>query len=529
MPHMASLARKNRHGERQSATTARNAEPVLTAAAANVRIANQYANLRFGATDWQEEGWVHYDTCGEFRSGVNILAYHLSRARLIGVEVDPVTGAPRTEATDDPDVTQAMRDLFGGPTGQSQALDRIARHLTVAGDLWCLATMVPDPENVSWEILSGSDVTGSTNRIMLRDMTGTQRPFIRGKELLFRVWRPHPKRRWEADSTTKPLLPILREIALLAASVTSAVRSRLASAGILWLPEDLQLPKPNLDQASNAGGTQAQSYQPQSAEGWLDLITEAMMRPIEDPESAAAVVPLVSIVKADSIAKINHMEFGRDLDQTVEPLRTASLRRLAVSMDLPPEFMTGMAATNHWTSWTITEEFAKAYLAPLLELIVDAATQEYLRPLLTQWGRDAKQYAVWFDLTALFPRQVAVDNAQAAYDAGLLKEVAYLQALGFGESEMATPQERARRLIEDMVKRGNPQTIAELGQTILMLYGIRVDTRAALPAGTAAPPATPAAAAAAAGTEPTPALTSPAPPARPPADDTSGRPEVGGG
>lgn len=518
---MRSVNRRERRAQREVELATREEPAALVAAAANVKVTAAFSNMRLGGTDWQNEGWAHYDSCPEYHSAVNIIAYNLSRARLIGVEVDPATGEPLTTPTDDPDVVDIMRQFFGGPTGQSQALDRLGRHLTVAGDGWCLASPDLDTDQAVWEVLGTSEVTGTANRIMVTQLDGTPRPFDANYELLFRIWRPHPKRRWEADSSTRSLLPVLRELAALAAMVSSAVKSRLAAAGILWIPDDIQLPAQNTTAAADNEQLRTQMM---GAEGWLDLLTEAMLAPIQDLDSAQAVVPLVAMAKAESIEKVKHMEFGRDLDATVEPLRTAGLKRLAVGMDMPPEILTGMGTTNHWTSWSITEEFAKAFLAPILELIVDAATKMYLRPALRAAGRDPDTYAVWFDLAALFPRQISVDNAQAAWEANLLSEVAYMAALGFGETDIADSEERARRLVEDMVRRGVAATIAELAPAIAVLFPgltVAVPTPAApqpLPAGTA--PAT----RAEPGTEPAPAPARPAPPGRPSPRDSG--PEV---
>lgn len=519
------LSRRERREQRQQPPLVHEHPVSLVASAANVKATNSFQNLRLGGTDWQQEGWAHYDSCPEYRAGVNIIAFNLSRARLYGVDVDPLTGVPGAEPTQDPIVAEIMRDFFGGATGQSQALDRLGRHLTVAGDAWCFATSDPDADDASWEILATTEVTGSQNRIMIQELNGTQREFVEGRELLIRVWRPHPKRRWEADAVTRSLLPVLREIASLSAAVSAAIKSRLASAGILWIPDDIQLPTPMTATAADDGQSRSQTM---GAEGWLDLITEAMTAPIQDPDSAQAVVPLVAIAKADSISKISHMQFGRDLDATIEPLRTANLKRLAVGMDIPPSILLGLGDTNHWTSWSITEDFAKAYLSPLLELIVDAATAFYLRPALEKYGKNPSLFAMGFSLAALFPRQLSVDNAQAAYDAGLLSEVAYMEALGFSEAEMADPQERAVRLVETMVKRGIAATIAELGPTLQLLFpGIKVDAPippAQTPQAIAAPVPAPHVP-----TEPVPAPVRQAPPARPGPRDTSTTPPGGTG
>lgn len=511
---MASLTRRKNKTDRQLQLVANDAPASLTAAAVNVKAANGFQNLRLGGSDWQQEGWLHYDSCPEFHAGVNIIAYNLSRAKLFGVEVDPVSGELATQATDDPDVMEIMREFFGGPTGQSQALDRLGRHLSVAGDSWTLASPNADYDGSLWEILATTDVTGSNGRLMVQQLNGTPREIDTDYELLIRMWRPHPKVRWQADSMTRSLLPVLRELASLTAMVSATIKSRLASSGILWLPEDISLPAAS---TANTGDTdQQRSATTGGATVWLEIITEAMTAPIRDPDSASAVVPLVALVKGDSIAKIQHMEFGRDLDQTIEPLREACVRRLAVGMDMPPEVLTGLSTANHWSAWTITEEFAKAFLAPLLELICDAATNFYLRPALAARGRISADYAIGFDLSALFPRQLSVDDATLAYNAGILKEEKYLEVLGFSAADMADPQERARRLITEMISRGNPQTIAELATTIEILFpGLKIDTsKAAPPAAAGAVGSGPAAVTAPSG-EPTPTPARQAAPARP--------------
>lgn len=522
---MTTLTRKARKAERRAAVDAAEATSgsviSIVAAAVNVRVTAGYQNVRWGGTDWQQEGWLHYDTCPEFHAGVSIGANNLSRARLIGVDVDPITGDLGTQPTDDPDVVDIMSQLFGGPTGQSQALANLYRHLEVAGDCWSLATDNPDLDAATWEILATTEVTSAGGRTMVETLNGMPREVDPERELLFRVWAPHPKRRWEADSAARALLPVLRELAALTAMVSATVKSRLASAGILWIPEEITLPQTK--SAKPNDNTQVKS-QSAGAAGWLDLITEAMTAPIRDPDSAAAVVPLVSVVKADYIEKIKHMEFGSDLDAEIQPLREACVKRLAVGMNLPPEVLLGLGDVNHWTAWTITEDYARAYLAPRLELIADAITTMYLRPALKARGRDPFAFAVHFDLSKLLPRQISTANAQAAFDAGVLKEEVYIEAMGFSKNDLPSTAERARRLITELLARGNPQTLAEVAQTIAILFpDISIQPLTPAGSGLGSPIAAPTERTAIAGVEPTPPAGSPATspaPATPPTTPT---------
>lgn len=468
---MASLTRRARKAERAAEVAAAEVEaaaiPSLIAAAVNVRVTAGYQNIRWGGTDWQQEGWLHYDTCPEFHFGVDLGANNLSRARLIGVDVDPVSGELGTQPSSDPDVQIIMGQLFGGPTGQSQALGDLYRHLEVAGDLWALSTPDVDVDGATWEILATTEVTSVGGRAMVEQMNGYPREIDQSRELLFRIWRKHPKRRWEADAATRALLPVLRELAALTAMVSATVKSRLASAGILWIPEEITLPAPKTKATSSTSQTKKQSA---GAEGWLDLITEAMTAPIRDPDSAAAVVPLVSVVKAQYIEKIAHMKFGSDLDAMIAPLREDCTKRLAIGMNLPPSLLTGIQDANHWTAWTITEDYARAYLAPRLELIADAITVMYLRPALRAFGRDPNAYAVHFDLDKLLPRQISTDNAQKAYDAGAISEAVYVEALGFPTSAIPDDAERVKRLVIGLIQQGNAVTLTEIAGIVNVLF-----------------------------------------------------------
>lgn len=460
--------REQRDAMRVTTNPAERKMTSLVAAAVSVRVTAGIQNIRWGGSDWAQEGWLHYDTCPEFHAGIEINSANMSRARLFGTEVDPITGQPGETATTDPDVADIMSQLFGGASGQGQALAAISQHLDVAGDCWAFATPDPDIDMGIWEVLSTTEVTsGGGNRIMIEQLNGIPRPVDTENELLLRIWKKHPKHRWDADAPTRSLLPVLRELSALTAMVSATVKSRLASAGILWIPEELTLPR-TMGQTQGPSEVRSESAGP--AQAWLDLITEGMVAPIRDPDSAAAVVPIITTVAGDQIKNIVHMEFGKDLDAQIQPLREACTKRLAVGMNLPPTVLLGMEAANHWTAWTITEDYAKAYIAPKLELIADALTQFYLQPALKMRGKDWRRFAVYFDLSSLYPKQITTENALSAYNLGLLKELVLLRELGFGPNDLADPDERARRLVTEAIARGNPVTLVELAETIARIW-----------------------------------------------------------
>lgn len=461
--------RARRRAERAAAgTDVEVFEPTaLTAAAVDVRTTGGYQqNARWGGTDWQQEGWLHYDNCPEFHKGVISIAGNLSRARLIGVEMDPATGDPMTTASDDVDVKDIMSRLFDGPSGQSQALMQMGKHDTVAGDMWILASDNPDLDGETWQVLGTTEVTQSGRSIQIQQMNGQFRELDLESELLFRLYQMHPKNRWDADAPTRSLLPVLRELASLTAMVSATVKSRLASAGILWIPDDIVLPK----QLAGAGYNTRQRSDSSGAEAWLDLITEAMTAPIADPDSASAVVPLVAVVQGNMIDKISHMEFGRDLDGELEPLRQACVTRIAIGLELPPELLTGTGDVNHWTSWQIDESNVRTFISPKLERYCAALTKLYLHPALLARGKNPSNFAVYFDVSKLLPRQINTDNATALHEVGLISDAVYVEALGFAKSDMPSDDEQLKHLVLDMLKRGQFQTLFELAPTLATMF-----------------------------------------------------------
>jgi hypothetical protein len=172
-----------------------------------------------------------------------------------------------------------------------------------------------------------------------------------------------------------------------------------------------------------------------------------MTAPISDPDSAAAVVPIVAQINGDRIQNgIRHDKFGYELDSAIQPMREAAIRRIATGLDLPAEMLLGLGGTNHWSAWQISEAFAKTAIGGgIFELLCAAITTFDLRPAL---GDRGDKFAVSADLTALLPDQIDKDDARALYGAGLLSDEAYMTALGFNpDADRPRGEARLDRLV----------------------------------------------------------------------------------
>ena len=223
---------------------------------------------------WQDEAWDHYDNNGELRFGVGWVANGLSRVNLVGAHQPRQQGdepsAIREPDEDDKDavpltpqeqqVTALVAAIAGGSGGQAQLLAQLATLLSVPGIGWVLieatqAVTVPvdpfaepvDDEDVLpqpdetwvWRVLSNEEIRTQEGVYQLMTGTGEWRD-LNPDHVLIKVWRSHPRRSWDCDSPCRAVLGVLRQIKLLDEHVIATATSRLAGAGLLLLPSEVE-------------------------------------------------------------------------------------------------------------------------------------------------------------------------------------------------------------------------------------------------------------------------------------------------
>ena len=468
----------------------------LTAAASRPARAaapsNPASQTSLGSRSWQAEAWAAYDEVGEERFLASTLAGRLSQARLY-VQHKPATG-PHSSLRDDPtDVT----DTASGPTSQlaeavlaalgasqqdlGQMLQRLATNLFVAGEGWLVgvprhvidaaapsaapAVTAPSPDpaltDLVWRVLAVTEVSsvGSDGRTVRLNLgtDGSAPVEVSADEVyMVRVWRPHPARYWEADSPTRACLPILRELIGLTRHISAQIDSRLAGAGILVVP-------------SSASAALASDAADQNAYGAPDpfvaALMDSMLRPIENRDDASAVVPLVVTVPDEAADKMSHLTFSSALDSGARDLRDEAIRRLALAQDAPPELLLGSGAMNHWGAWLTREDTVTTHIEPVLALICDALTSQYLRPVLLSAGLgedEVRTLSVGYDVSALVARPNRSEEALNLHRAGAVSDEALREASGFDDSDAKPLDERALMQALAMVSK-RPDLMGTIG------------------------------------------------------------------
>ncbi|AWY06028.1 portal protein [Microbacterium phage RobsFeet] len=405
---------------------------------------------RASAEGWQEDAWEMYDLVGELRFVTNLLANQQAKARFyVGTIAENPDDPP--VPVDDPELIDALESIGDGPSGLSQLIQRLAVNLQIPGDAWLVGIpkdLLPDADptvvvtrdgegnvrldDLVWHTMSVTEVSFPSKdevEVTMGDNGDQDKIKASPDDLwLIRVWKPHPRRFWQADSATRSALPVLRELVGLTMHISAQIDSRLAGAGVLLVP----------DSAAQAA-KRALGMDPDSPDDpFTDALIKAMMTPISDRSNASAYVPLVWTVPDQSVEHFDFMDFSKPLDAQAKDMRDESIRRYALSADAPPELLLGMGGMNHWGMWLAQEETVRSHTEPPLALICDALTTQYLRVLMTELGYAddvIDNTVVWYEVDHLIVRPNRGQDARDAHASGAISDQALRDALGFTEDD----------------------------------------------------------------------------------------------
>jgi hypothetical protein len=383
---------------------------------------------------WQDRAWNWYDTIGEYHYAVNWVGNILSRAKLV------VTKNGKVQKTGP--AVDLLNQFFGGPDGQAEMLRQTGIHFTVAGDCYYVGVPGVGDEEDTWSVVAAAEMSGGGDS----GYKAEKKP-IPSNALLIRQWKKHPRKSEDSDCPTRAALPVLSELYGLTQHVAAQIDSRLAGAGILALPSEMTLGVgPANPDPDNTDGSPTPTS---GADGFMETLRLAMVTAIGNREDASAMVPIIIQAPGEYLDKIQHVTFWSDLDNTAQELRKEAIGRLGLSMDMPPEVLQGTADMNHWSSWQVEEAAIKAHTEPLLDVITEGITTNYLRAALkTQGVKDYMAYAVDADTSEMRVRPNRSKEAQELYQAAAISREAMVRENGFADDDLMTDDERAQFFLE---------------------------------------------------------------------------------
>lgn len=470
--------------------------PNQTAAAARMTFEDVgWKDWKFGSVAWQIEAWRHYDRCGELHAVANAVANMISRCE-VAIYKKTEEGEAGERATE-ANIVELSKGMLGGAEERPENLRLAGLNLFTPGEYF---TFIETPKKAPpdtpdrWIILSVTQVkkAGGDPKLTFerprkygggtvdhwipegKDPAKDKRRAGENTGVLIRSWTQHGQMPDHPDSSVRAAIPVLNLIEQYDKRASAQNDSRLAGAGIMFLPASFDFPKGDDQTAVDA---------------FEARIGDAMGKTLRDPGNARSLVPIMATVEGDDIEKVKWMTFETPLDEQTSARLDQCIRRLALDLDVPPEMLLGVGSMNHWSAWQSEASTHKTFVAPLLTRICHAYTEGWLKPILAEMGgADPDDYMVWFDMAPLTVRPDRQADAIALWDRGLIQDEAVLEAGNWPTSAAHTPESYKRWVMTRMMMTNpqllsDPQFAAQLGINPVQAQG----APGALPAGGAQP------------------------------------------
>lgn len=420
---------------------------------------------------WQRDAFSYFEIIGEVAKVMNLTANTLARCDMRPVENNNEVAPGGWKETDDERVLRVWDAFMGERGGQKELLRKASLHLQIAGESYLLGSPLGhglSDSGIVWEFCSPEEikVEGSSGRGAIKRMyggyAGQTSEELSEDVYIARLWRSDPRFADRPDCLLKHVLPICREVVTLTQVIDAIAKSRLP-AGILFVADELSF--------GPIEETEDDSDETSDIDPLTEEIIEQLTSPIEDADSAAALVPLILRAPAEFADKIKLIDLARELDDRHKDLREEALARLATGLDVPPEILQGKGGLSHWTSYNVDAEFIDKHIDPLGEEIAEFLTVAFLRPMLVEFEdmseEDAAKYRLHFDSSKLTSKSDASGNARAAWDRKQISDIAYLRENGFDESDAPTEEEKRERDLRSLME---SEPIIFGPQIIGMLY-----------------------------------------------------------
>lgn len=399
---------------------------------------------------WQREAWNLYDTLGEFRFAVSWKAEMISRVRLRAGRIIP--GQDEPELLESGPAVDLITDLGGGVGAQAQLMESAAIQLEVPGEGFLVGETTGKKrggaDENTWQIRSIDEVQRKGDGFEIIDENSPQQDWrkLGPNSMVTRIWRAHKRFRNLADSTARAAIPTMRELEFVNRHIQAQYLSRLASAGVFIIPDEVEFPV--RDEFKDAPDPFVRE--------WIENARQA----IKEQGTASAVIPMPMRVPSEYVDSFRHIDFTLKIDDNIIEKRESAIRRLSSQLDVPAEVLLGMGDVNHWTAWQLEESAIKAHIIPTVEVIVHALTVGYLHPRLKALGEDATDIVVWYDASEIAIRPDRSENALQAYDRLELSGTALRREIGFDETDAPTDKELEDQILKVMAK-GQPQQVLD--------------------------------------------------------------------
>lgn len=426
--------------------------PSLTASSTRVELGNKRAiqavlNAR---QDWQRQAIDNLHAIGELSYGVGVPANLISRVTLfVATTADESDSDPvRVDGdSDDEQKAIASLDQLGSMVSRVDIQHDLAMNLLTTGEAYLIRIapregqtdengdiLVP-PTPDRWEIRSILEVERSGDSVKLYDLLVdsfiTLDPDM--GDTFIRIWRPDPFNHQFATSHVRSILGPAEELLWWDSAAAAVAKQRLALAGLIGIPSNLELPEESEEDAGLSG-----------AQRWVTDFLKKTINAIRNPTDASAAVPYVYTYPFNErgTSGIEVTEFERPQDELLEARTQRSLQRIEQGINLPVGVISGLGNTTHWGGGMVEQSVFRDHVEPLVLLVCSALTRSYLIPTLLQNGvADAEKYFIWYDASKLIVHQDQAANYFRAAELGGVNLTAVRRAIGARETDAPTDDE----------------------------------------------------------------------------------------
>lgn len=301
---------------------------------------------------------------------------------------------------------------------------RTARNLMMVGE-YVLAFKYDEKEaTVKWKVLGKRDYKIENDKTLQVRKSTDKYEALDNKWQWFRVWRPDPSLQYEAWSSHKPMLDVLEALYVHQLADTAVATSRLAGAGILYIPNDEFVDMPDLDGGEPEPGSQAHFEM---------RLRDAMQDSLRHRNGDDAIVPLVMFGSAEYSDAIKHVLMERRDDAEAFASRIDAYRkRYGGGIELPEEVVTGMGDTNHWAGWKVDQNTWSYYLEPMGEVTSNALDTNFIEPI-AEALKITGEIEVVIDPTRAIVKPDRTDAAIRLFSTGALSGAGALHYAGMDE------------------------------------------------------------------------------------------------
>lgn len=456
--------------------------------------------------DWQQSAWYYLDEVGELKDCARFVENSFRRVRLYAAfqrdpDAEPIAVAdavrqPDEEAEDDAGQVRDANDYLSQEQadqadaiitsfaardgGQPILMGKMGQNLFMVGELYIInrdtPTRRPAPGENAADVEKGLDWE-VRSRDELRQAQGSKRAGMSDVEIIDspdqrdgvpipeeayveRIWRKHARYSGWADSNVRAAIGTLEEIDLLNRLARSSTRSRIL-AGLVTMPDELDF----------GDADQPMSGDPAHRRVGFDReIEEAMAAVISNEADANSVAPLALRGPAEMLKEVRVIEMPRRYGEDERAQHDQAIVKLARTIELPVDRMTGVADVNHWGAWQISEATYEEYIQPLVGIITEALSYGLLRPMLADAGWKPElldRMIVVADASLLIARPDHGKVATEGYNLSVpaVSGEAWRKANAFGEDDAPSDDELAMRaaFTTGLDQPTSAKVLAELG------------------------------------------------------------------